>query len=221
MTSGHGWHGQVLNEEVPYHERSVQEIMIEDLQKQVVELTQRLAAQNMEMYRNIDSRDLESNSENPCHNPILVREQRGQDEKFVDEEFQYEEDVEDPCQYFVDWNSPPIYDIYHDEKDLLKEVSFVVDAIKFIEENNDYHVFDESPYNERFQFSNEEISYVDFLGIENFLSNSPSNNLDVGFGVLDENFNFCGKERIDNSLKTFMERELEKINERLEKIDLF
>jgi hypothetical protein len=103
----------------------------------------------------------------------------------------------------------------------LKEVSFVVDAIKFIEENNDYHVFDESPHNERFQLSNEEISYVDFLGIENFLSNCPSNNLDVGFGMFNDNFNFCGQERIDNTLKTFMEHELEKINERLEKIDLF
>jgi hypothetical protein len=39
--------------------------------------------------------------------------------------------------------------------------------------------------------------------------------------VLADNFNFCGQERIDNSLKTFMERELEKINERHEKIDLF
>jgi hypothetical protein len=44
----------------------------------------------------------------------------------------------------------------------------VVDAIKFIEENNDYHVFDESSHNERFQLTNEEISYVDFLGIEKF-----------------------------------------------------
>jgi hypothetical protein len=60
--------------------------------------------------------------------------------------------------------------------------------------------------------SNEEISYVDFFGIENFLSNSPSNNLHVGFGVLDDNSNFCGQERIDHSLKTFTERELEKIN---------
>jgi len=33
----------------------------------------------------------------------------------------------------------------------------VVDAIKFIEENNDYHAFDESPHNERFQLSKEEI----------------------------------------------------------------
>jgi len=57
--------------------------------------------------------------------------------------------------------------------------------------------------------------------IENFLSNSHNNKLDVGFGVLDDNFNFCGQERIDNSLKTFMECELEKINERREKIDLF
>jgi hypothetical protein len=52
-------------------------------------------------------------------------------------------------------------------------------------------VFDESPYNEGFQLSNEEISYVDFLGIENFLSNSLSNKLDVGFTMLDDNFNFC------------------------------
>jgi len=69
--------------------------------------------------------------------------------------------------------------------------------------------------------SNEEISYVDFIGIERFLSNLPRNKLDVGFGVLTNNFNFCSQERIDNSLKTFMECELEKINERREKIDLF
>jgi hypothetical protein len=69
--------------------------------------------------------------------------------------------------------------------------------------------------------SNEEIRYVDFIGIERFLSNSSSNKLDVSFGVLADNFNFCSQERIDNSLKTFMERELEKINERREKIDLF
>jgi hypothetical protein len=41
---GHGWRGQVSNEEVPYHERSVQDVMIEDLQRQVAELTHRLAS---------------------------------------------------------------------------------------------------------------------------------------------------------------------------------
>jgi hypothetical protein len=76
-------------------------------------------------------------------------------------------------------------------------------------------------HNEGFQLSNEEISYVDFIGIERFLSNSPSYKLEVGFGVLADNFNFCGQERINNSLKTFIESELEKINERREKIDLF
>jgi hypothetical protein len=39
MTSGHGQCGQVLKEEVPYHERSIQDVMIEDLQRQVAELT--------------------------------------------------------------------------------------------------------------------------------------------------------------------------------------
>jgi hypothetical protein len=122
----------------------------------------------------------------------------------------------------LDWASPIIFDdIYPDEEDLLNEVSFLVDEIRFIEENNDYHVFDESPHNEGFQWSNKEISYVDFIGIERFLSNSLSNKLDVGFGMLADNFKFCDQERIDNSLKTFMECELEKINEKREKIDLF
>jgi len=103
----------------------------------------------------------------------------------------------------------------------LNEVSFLVDAIKFIEKNNDYHMLDESPHNEGFRLSNEEISFVDLIGIKRFLSNLPSNKLDVGFGVLADNFNFCSQERIDNFLKTFMERELEKINERREKIGLF
>jgi hypothetical protein len=57
MTGGSGWCGQVLKEEVPYHERSVQDVMIEDLQQQVVELTQRLATQNMEMYCDINGHD--------------------------------------------------------------------------------------------------------------------------------------------------------------------
>jgi hypothetical protein len=48
-----------------------------------------------------------------------------EEDEFIEEDFS------------VDWVSPPIYDIYHDEDDLLKEVSFMVDAIKFIEENND------------------------------------------------------------------------------------
>jgi hypothetical protein len=132
-----------------------------------------------------------------------------EEDKFIEEDFS------------VDWVSPLIYDIHPNEEDLINGVSFVVDAIKFIKEKNSYHVFDESPHNEGFQLSNEEISYVDFLGTKNFLSNSPSNNLDVDFGMLDDNFNFCGQERINNSLKTVMEHKLEKINERREKIDLF
>jgi hypothetical protein len=197
---GHGGrHGQVPNEEVPHRDRNLK--MIEDLQKQVVELTQRLAAQNMVTKWDIDDRNSESNFKNPYHNPVLVREQRGRDEEFVDEEFQEDEfvddefkdgdvhddieheDVEDPSQGFVDWDSPPTYDtdindedlvgdslsydqekgsvvdwvsptiyddIYPDEEDLLNEVSFLVNAIKFVEENNDCHVFDESPHNEGF-----------------------------------------------------------------------
>ena len=50
MTGGRGRRGQVPNEEVPYHERIVQAVMIEDLRRQVVKSTQHLAEQNLEMY---------------------------------------------------------------------------------------------------------------------------------------------------------------------------
>jgi len=85
MIGGHGrgWCGQVQIEEVSYHERNLQDSMIEDLQIHVAKLTQRLATQNMEMYRAIDGRDSESNFENPYYNHVLVQEQRGRDEKFL------------------------------------------------------------------------------------------------------------------------------------------
>jgi hypothetical protein len=87
---GHGWREQVLNEEVSYHEHSVQDEMIGNLLRQVAELIQRLAIQNIEMYCDIDGRNSKSNFKNPYYNPTLVREQRGRDEKF-----QHEEDIED------------------------------------------------------------------------------------------------------------------------------
>jgi len=57
VASGCGWRGKDPNKEVLYHECSVQDVMIEDLQQQVVELTQRLATQNMEMYCDINGHD--------------------------------------------------------------------------------------------------------------------------------------------------------------------
>lgn len=44
-----------------------------------------------------------------------------------------------------DWDSLPIYDIYLEKNDLLEEVSFSVDTVKIVEENDVHNVFDESP----------------------------------------------------------------------------
>jgi hypothetical protein len=44
--------------------------------------------------------------------------------------------------------SPPIYDIYHDEENLLEEVNLFLDTIRIVEENDVNRVFDESPNNE-------------------------------------------------------------------------
>jgi hypothetical protein len=42
MVGGRGGH-RGPNEKAPHHDRNVQDVMIEDLKKQVAELTQRLA----------------------------------------------------------------------------------------------------------------------------------------------------------------------------------
>jgi len=165
-------------------------MIIEDLHRQVGELAQRLATQNIEMYCNINARDSESNFENPYHNPVLVRKQRGRDE-----EFQHEKDVEDPSQCFVDWNSPLTYDTYINDEDLI-EVGFLSYSQE-VEQKMDDHVFNESPNSEISQWGLKKINYVDFLGIRNFLSNFPKEDLDVCFSMLEEILTFRGQERIE------------------------
>jgi len=50
--------------------------------------------------------------------------------------------------FSVDWVSPPIYNIYPDENDLLEEVNLFLNTIKIVEENDVHLVFDESPKSE-------------------------------------------------------------------------
>jgi hypothetical protein len=126
-----GRRGQVPNEEAPHRDRNVQDVMIEDLQRQVAELAQLLAAQEVGN-REMENSDSDSTFNNPYHNPAPYREQLGRDEEFVDEEFQKDEfvdaefihgdvheDVEDPSQGFVDWDSPLMYDIDIKDEDLV------------------------------------------------------------------------------------------------------
>ena len=111
---------------------------------------------NLEMYCDIDGYNSDSNFENLYHKLVLVREQRVRDEWHEELGFR----VELPKIY--DWVLPPIYDIYPNEDDLLKEISFVVNIENFIEENNNYDVFDESLKFEGFNLEVEEINLVDF-----------------------------------------------------------
>jgi hypothetical protein len=86
----------------------------------------------------------------------------------------------------VNWASPPIYDIYPDKEDLLEEVNLVLDTINIVEGNDVHLVFEESLKIEISQWGLEKINYVDFLGIETFLSTFPKQNLDVGVGMVEE-----------------------------------
>jgi hypothetical protein len=73
-----GRRGQVPNEEAPHRDRSVQDVMIEDLQRQVAELAQRLAVQEFGN-REMENSDSDSTFDNPYHNPAPNRDHRGRE----------------------------------------------------------------------------------------------------------------------------------------------
>jgi len=101
MAGGRGRHGQVSNEEVPYYRRDVQDVTIEDLQRQVTDLTQHLVAQNLERDREMDDRDSDSSIENPYHNPVLGREHRYGDLRFKVELSEFAGTLQ--AEGFIDW----------------------------------------------------------------------------------------------------------------------
>jgi hypothetical protein len=64
----------------------------------------------------------------------------------------------------VDWISPPIYDIYPNEEELLEKVNLL----------DTHHVFDKSPEDKAFDLSVAPINYIDFIGVDAILSNSSN-----------------------------------------------
>ncbi len=68
---------------------------------------------------------------------------------------------------------------------LLEEVSLLVDIENFVDESDDYHMFDESPKSEVPKLGIEKINFVD-----NFLPNSPYQNFDVWFPYVGGQFEF-------------------------------
>jgi hypothetical protein len=79
-------------------------------------------------------------------------------------------------------------------------------------------VFNERPKSEISQWGLQKINNIDFLGIENFLSNFPKENLDDCFNMLEEILDFHDQERIENFWKIFTESEFMTINQNLVKI---
>ncbi|KAE8720267.1 hypothetical protein F3Y22_tig00020999pilonHSYRG00012 [Hibiscus syriacus] len=105
MAGGRGRREPVLNEKAQRRDRSVQDVMIADLQRQVAELTQRLAAQDFEN-REASDHDTNSTFENPYHNHALFREHRGREERHGDLSFrvdlpEFSGTLQD--EGFVDW----------------------------------------------------------------------------------------------------------------------
>ena len=106
MAGGHGRggrRGQVPTEEVPHRDRSTQDVMIEDLQRQVTELTQCLAAQEVSNHEAEDS-DTDSTFDNPYHNRL--REHRGRENRHGDLGFridlpEFSSTLQANC--FIDW----------------------------------------------------------------------------------------------------------------------
>jgi hypothetical protein len=165
-----------------------------------------------------------------------------QESEIIDEEFEHEcvED-EDTSQGFVDWDSPPTYDedvneedsieeplasdleeeyeeyglhpmfggLYPDEDDQLEEEEPTYDIA-------DYEEVDEGLSGEVFNYNEEDVEYVDFLGVEDFLD-SPNHDVDE-FYMDEENYMFIREVTADPFLSIFMARGREKEQEKYGKL---
>jgi hypothetical protein len=159
-------------------------------------------------------------------------------EEFIDEEFQHgdvHEDVEDPSQGFMDWDSLPTYDsnisnedlvrgslsydhkeesvinwdIYPKEEKSLEKVNLLDNIENFVDESSIHHVPDESPKSEVFDL---DVNEVDFLGVENILSNSLEVKVFDDF-YMENNFISKRKETIDSFWEIFMVHERENMHD--------
>ncbi|XP_022897834.1 uncharacterized protein LOC111411547 [Olea europaea var. sylvestris] len=83
---GRGRRGQVSIEEVPHRDRNIQDVTIEDLQRQVAELTQCLAEQEFGNH-DVEGLDFDTSFENPYHHRARVWEHRGREDHNVDLSF--------------------------------------------------------------------------------------------------------------------------------------
>ena len=147
-----------------------------------------------------------------------------QESKIIDDEFEREcvEDV-DLSQGIVDWDSPPTYDEDVNEEDSIEEPLASVleeeheedgffpmfgglypDEGDQLEEEDiaDYEEVDEGLLGEVSNYNEEEVEYVDFLGVEDIL-NSPNNDVDE-FYTDEENYIFIREVTTDPLLSIFM-----------------
>jgi hypothetical protein len=92
----------------------------------------------------------------------------------------------------------------------LEGVNLFLDTINIVEGNDVHLEFEEIPKSEISQWDFKKINYVDFLGIETFLSTFPKQNLDVGVGMVEEigvnNFKYNTQSYVMKVCKLFMFR---------------
>jgi hypothetical protein len=161
-----------------------------------------------------------------------------QESEIFDEEFEREcvEDV-DPSQGFIDWDSPPTYDEDVNEEDSIEEpLASVLEeeheedeffpmfgGLYPYEDNqfgdeeptdviDEYEEVDEGLSGDVSNYNEEEVEYVDFLGVEDIF-NSPNNDVDE-FYTDEENYMFIREVTIDPLLSIFMARGREKEQEK-------
>jgi hypothetical protein len=182
-------------------------------------------------------------------NPYSVEEEKefvdGEFQEFevTDEEFEHEcVENEDTSQWFVDWDSPPIYDEDVDEEDSIEEpLASVIDEKheedKFFpmfgglypnEDNqlgheeptddiDEYQEVDEGLSGDVSNYNEEEVEYIDFLGVEDILD-SPNNDVDE-FYTDEENYMFITEVSTDPFFSIFMARGREKEQKRYGKLE--
>jgi hypothetical protein len=164
---GHHAHA---NQPPTAQERDLRDIERDNLRRQIQQLQERLECyetfEHGDVHDDVEHEDVEDPSQgfidwdSPSTCDIDIN-----NEDLVGGSLSFDQEKES----IVDWVSPLMYYIYPEKEEPLEKVNLSDNIENFVDETSTHHVRDEIPKSEVFDLN---VNEVDFLRVENILSNS-------------------------------------------------
>jgi hypothetical protein len=199
-------------------ERDPQDIEIDNLRRQIQQLQEHLERyetfEHGDVHDDVEHEDVEDPSQGFVDwDSLPTYDIDINDEDLVGGSLSFDQEKESK----VEWVSPIIYDIYPEKEELLEKVNLSDNIENFVDKSSTHHVLDKISKSEIFDL---DVKKVDFIGVENILSNSLDVNVFDDF-YAEKNFMFKSEEVVDPFWKILKAHKREKMCDNCVKLEFF